>query len=158
MLFKKEKIIISAGRPVPWKGFALLKEVVEELRAEGEKLRLVIATDLFQEQLWRQLQLADIFVLNSGYEGLSHQILEAMSFGLPVITTDVGGNPEVIKDGQNGLLVPYNDKDALKEKIKLLLNDENLAQRLGQNGRNSLEKFSRERMIKELSSLFNQVF
>ena len=154
MPFKEEKIVISAGRPVPWKGFALLKEVIAELRAEGEKVRLVIATDLSQERLWRELQAADIFVLNTGYEGLSHQILEAMNFGLPVITTNIGGNPEVVKDGENGFLVAYNDKAAFKEKIRILLHDRQLAEKLGQAGKTTLTRFTSERMFKELSSLF----
>ena len=149
----QEKIIISAGRDVPWKGFTLLKEAVEELRVEGEPVRLVIATDWPKERLWQELRAADIFVLNTGYEGLSHQILEAMSFSLPVITTNVGGNREIISDGVNGLLVPYNNKPLLKEKIKLLLANPQLAGRLGEAGKETLVKFAPERMFKELSSL-----
>ena len=69
---------------------------------------------------------ADVFVLNSGYEGFSHQILEAMTAGVPVIATAVGGNKEVIKQGENGFMVKYQDEFNLIEAIKSLWQNQGL--------------------------------
>src|SRR3989344_5786101 len=125
----KEKLIISAGRLVPWKGFEALLEAfsvlikdfpdwklaiigagpeLNKLKVESGKLKVsdkVIFTGaLPKSELNDYLSRASIFALNTGYEGFSHQIVEAMVAGLPVLTTGVGGNPEIIEDGKNGLL------------------------------------------------------
>ena len=63
------------------------------------------------------LKLMDLFVLTSLGEGISNTILEAMATGLPVIATDVGGNPELVKEGENGNLVPTQDPQALATTI-----------------------------------------
>jgi len=90
-----------------------------------------------------------IFVLNSGYEGLSHIILEAMAMELPIITTNVCGNPEIVQDGYNGLLVEYNNKEQIKNAILRLWKDENLRKKLIENGKKTLERFKLETMIDE---------
>jgi glycosyltransferase involved in cell wall biosynthesis len=61
---------------------------------------------------------ADYTALYSGYEGLSHTLLESLLAGTPVIASDKGGNPEVVQHGVNGLLVPYVDPEALAETIR----------------------------------------
>ena len=65
---------------------------------------------------------SDLFVLNTEYEGLSHLLLEATMMHCPILTTRVGGNPEAVKEGVNGILVSYNDKEALGEKIEMIMN------------------------------------
>jgi glycosyltransferase involved in cell wall biosynthesis len=72
------------------------------------------------EQVLRQ---ADVFVLNSTGEGLSHVLLEAMRAGLPVVATAVGGNPEVVSDGVTGFLVPVGNRAALQLAIQRALDD-----------------------------------
>lgn len=155
-----ELVVVSVGRAVPWKGFGVLGRAVAELQATGRNLRLVCigVTDielrammeqagaqLFavgdqrisgigvidQDQLLDWLRAADCFVLNSAYEGYSHIILEAMYAGVPVITTDVGGNRELVIHKQTGLLVPYNNIEKLKAAIIELADNPDLAQRLG---------------------------
>jgi glycosyltransferase involved in cell wall biosynthesis len=90
-----------------------------------------------------------IFVLNSGYEGFSHIILEAMACGLPIITTNVCGNPEMIQDGYNGLLVEYNNKEQLKNAILRLWDNKELRNKFIENGYKTLEKFKLENMINQ---------
>src|SRR5205823_12324570 len=77
------------------------------------------------------LATARLFVLPSLTEGISLTLLEAMSCGLPVVATRVGGNPEVIVDGQTGLLVPPGDPPALAAAILQLLGDETRCRNLG---------------------------
>jgi len=76
------------------------------------------------------LRAADVFVLNTRYEGLSHVMLEAMAAGAPVVASAVGGNPEVVQDGVNGLLVPLDGAAAIARAVDSLLDDPALAGRL----------------------------
>lgn len=142
-------VIISAGRPEPWKGFDTLNEIMPDLLRENPEFRLIIATKLPHNELMAHFKASTMFVLNSGYEGLPHIILEAMACGLPVIATNVGGNPEVVRDGYNGLLVEYNNKEQLKKAILKLWRDKELQKKFIENGYKTLEKFTLEKMVDE---------
>lgn len=85
------------------------------------------------------LRLLDIFVLPSLAEGISNTILEAMATRLPVIATQTGGNPELVEDGENGLLVPVGDVHALSKALEKLVCEPSLAALMGTKG---LEKVS----------------
>ena len=74
---------------------------------------------------------AAMFVLPSDYEGLSNALLEALTMGLPCISTQCAGSNEVIRDGVNGLLVPVRNKERLAEAMERLIADRELAMRLG---------------------------
>jgi glycosyltransferase involved in cell wall biosynthesis len=80
----------------------------------------------------------DLFVLPSLWEGLPNSLLEAMAMGLPAIASAVDGIPEIIEDGQNGLLVPSGDPLALSEKIEALAADPERRQRLGKAARETI--------------------
>ena len=80
------------------------------------------------------LRLLDIFVLPSLAEGISNTILEAMATRLPVIATRTGGNPELVEDGENGLLVPVGDVHALSKALEKLVCDPSLAAFMGTKG------------------------
>lgn len=83
---------------------------------------------------------ADIYLLQSYDEGMPIGLLEAMSYGLACITTPVGGIPDVIKDGENGLLVPPGDVDALCEALESLVGDPQRCRRLGRCARDTIDK------------------
>lgn len=170
----KGNVIVSIGRLVPWKGFLGLIDIMPKMLSEFPDLVLVIVGDgpqraelekraeelgvdghvIFtgraeRENVWRYLKAADVFALNTAYEGFSHQILEAMALGAPIITTAVGGNMEVIDNGENGVLVAYNDKEALAQALRHALGDEAFADMLAQNAKKKAEMFSIKRMIEE---------
>jgi len=98
---------------------------------------------------------ADLFVLNSAYEGFSHQLLEVMSLGVPIVTTDIGGNPELIENEKDGLLVPYDDYDALFKAVKRMLTNETLRNEVTEMAQKRVATFSLQRMIAETEELFN---
>ena len=167
-------IILSVGRLVPWKGFRMLIKIMPRILELKQFARLVIVGDgpdkkilesmvknmglinkVFlvgkksKEELAIYLSASDMFVLNSGYEGFSHLILEAMAAGVPIIASAVGGNKEVVKQGDNGFLVKYNDEFNIIEAIKALWNDKELAANFAEKGKETVQRFSSEKMIEE---------
>jgi glycosyltransferase involved in cell wall biosynthesis len=91
-------------------------------------------------------------------DGLPVSIVEALATGLPVITTPMTGNPEVIEENRNGLLVPFNDAKALAEAMGKLMKDSNLYERLRRNTRASVEsRFDLHETTKMLTTLFGGV-
>jgi glycosyltransferase involved in cell wall biosynthesis len=108
----------------------------------------------FQDRIVEHLNSFDIFVLPSLSEGLSSAILTAMATSLPVIATDVGGIPELIQEGQNGILVPPKDPRALARAIERLARDPEERHRLGEKGRKLIEeRFTLQRKIVETEQL-----
>ncbi len=96
-----------------------------------------------------------MFILPSIKEGLPYTLLEAASAGLPLISTYVGGIPEIIEDGKNGLLVPPKNFNALAEAIKKLVANSELRMRFSEaNPELIKEKFSFESMLQKTKSLY----
>jgi glycosyltransferase involved in cell wall biosynthesis len=89
----------------------------------------------------------DIFVLYSSHESFPHIVLEAMSVGLPVVATAVGGIPEIIKNGENGCLVPVAPIKALEEALMQLLSNAPTRQLLANGARQTAKKFAIDRMV-----------
>ncbi|RKM59625.1 glycosyltransferase family 4 protein [Butyrivibrio sp. XB500-5] len=92
------------------------------------------------------IEKAYIFILASNHEGMPNSLIEAMSLGLACISTDCpcGGPKDLINDGENGLLVPVGDKDAMAQAIRKLLEDKELADRIGTEAAKIQEKCSPE--------------
>ena len=100
----------------------------------------------------------DLFVLPSRREGTSNTILEAMASGLPVVATDVGGNPDLVAAGETGRLVPTEDPRALAEAMLDYLDDRALAARHGAAGRDKvLRSFSVEAMVRGYGAVYDAV-
>jgi glycosyltransferase involved in cell wall biosynthesis len=100
----------------------------------------------------------DISVLPSLSESFSNSLLESMAHGLPVIATHVGGNPEVISDGLNGILIPPRDSAALARAISGLLESPELARRLGESARDKVvREYSLERLLRRTEDLYTSL-
>ena len=112
------------------------KELLEEsirTKHAGEYVFLMGASD----SLENQLNDAALFAFSSDWEGLPNALMEAMALGLPIVATDCpcGGPKTLIQDGVNGLLVPIKDSQAMAEGMLKLIEDEELAKRLGREAR-----------------------
>jgi len=104
------------------------------------------------------LAAADFGLLTSHEEGFSNAILEGMAAGLPMIVTDVGGNPEAVIDGVTGLVVPSRNPDAIGEAILRLAGDVSFRVRLGQAGRTRAQaEFSMERCVSAHDELYRSL-
>ena len=100
----------------------------------------------------------DLFVLPSRREGTSNTILEAMASGLPVVATRVGGNPELVIEGETGLLVPSGDPDNLAEAMRQYLVNPELLSRHGNAGRQrAVNRFSLHAMVNGYLSVYEKV-
>ncbi|MCW8889141.1 MAG: TIGR03088 family PEP-CTERM/XrtA system glycosyltransferase [Sedimenticola sp.] len=100
----------------------------------------------------------DIFVLPSLAEGISNTILEAMACGLPVIATEAGGNPELVENGETGVLVPASNPDAIANQLEIYIKDETLRKKHGAKGRIRIEnKFSLDAMVNSYLSVYDRI-
>jgi glycosyltransferase involved in cell wall biosynthesis len=101
----------------------------------------------------------DLFVLPSRTEGCPIVILEAMAVGLPVVATRIGGNPELVSDGESGLLVPANDPAAMADAIVKILSEESLAKQMGEKAReHALDCFHPNLFMRHLQGLYLKLY
>ncbi len=104
----------------------------------------------FPENVLEQVAKADIFVHSSYLEGFSISLIEAAMLGKPIIACRVGGNPEIVRDGKNGLLIPPRDTDALTMAMAKLVADKKLRQQYGKAARKTYEDgYVFEKIVKE---------
>lgn len=164
-----DQLILTVGRLVKWKGFA---ELIDAMVSFDETVHLLILGDgpekntlteiaeqsrvahrvIFGGTAERELVLAamraaDVFVLNTRYEGFSHVLLEAMAVGTPIITTNVCGNPELVTHEQNGILVAPGDIEALRRQIQRVLTQSSFRQSLIIAGRKTINALAWERLL-----------
>jgi len=109
------------------------------------------------EEMAKWMNSADIFVLPSRSEGTPVVILEALSCGIPVIASRIGGCPDVIKDGKTGYLVPVNDVDMMQRKVRDLLNDDVDRNLMGKRGRKDMiEKFDTKKIAERIRRVYKE--
>lgn len=176
-------VVIALGRLTPKKGHRDLLEALSRLagdpRWEGLRL-LVVGTGALGPELEREanalglaerviftgfqrdvlpfLQAADIFVLPSIQEGLSLSALEAMALGKPVVACRVGGTPEVVVDGETGVLVSPGRPEELAGALEGLLEDPDRARAMGAAGRRRVrDAFDFEQMVSKIEAVYRRV-
>lgn len=111
-----------------------------------------------QENIPSILRQVGVGVLSSLIEGLPNAIIEYMAAKLPVVTTDVGGNREVVVNNQTGLMVSFGDTQAFADAILYFLQNPDVARQFGESGRRRVEEnFTIERMVRETESVYKQL-
>lgn len=127
-----------------------LRNLVDELGIND----YVIFTG-FQYNVSELIACFDIAVLPSFFEGMGRVLLEAMAMGKPVVASRVGGIPDLVKDGVNGLLITPGNIEELANSMKRLLRDKSLASDIGKKGLKSVtDNFSSEIMVKSIRSVY----
>ncbi|MFQ5772719.1 MAG: glycosyltransferase, partial [bacterium] len=158
LFFDMAKLVLERSKNENLK-FVLIGDGVLRHNLEKYSLRLGIERNIIftgkRHKVLELLNYKDIFVLTSLYEGLCNSIMEAMMVGLPVVATDVGGNSELVIDGETGFLCPSNNADALADKVCYLLNNEYKAKSFGENGRlRILNEFGVDKMQKKTQDIY----
>jgi len=172
------KTIVTVARLVPWKGITALVDVVAKEKgwslvivgdgperatlehhaiACGNQDRVHFVGDVSHVEALGWIASSDVFILNSSYEGLSHVLLEALNLGRPIVVTNVGGNPEVVKDNESGLLVPAGNVDALHAALLRVLSDSDFARRLSLGAHKRAEDFSINETVRKTGELLKRI-
>lgn len=179
-----EKIVLFFGNLVRYKGPdilvrampSILKEVPDtklvfvgsgEMKGELEKLSKKLSVDrcvkfagfVSESSKILYYKAADVFSLPStmGPECFPIAILEAMACGIPIVASKIGGIPDIVKDGKDGLLVPPKNQKALTDSIIYLLENEDIIRKMGKNGRGKVEDYSWERIAEETEKVYTEV-
>jgi len=148
------RLALKDGAPVS--DDVYLESLVRRARHLGIADRVVFTG--FRLDVADLLREVTVSVLPSLSEGLSNVLLESMAAGVPVVTTQVGGSPEAVVDGETGFLVPTRNPGALARAIDLLLADAGLARRMGQAGRRRIvEHFSLDGMARATERLYRSL-
>jgi glycosyltransferase involved in cell wall biosynthesis len=179
----KPTVFLFLGKIGDRKGtFDILEAVSNMAKAERENFEVWIAGDGEIERLKKEIEKrnlrkkvkylgwisgtskeeklsrADIYVLPSYNEGMPISILEAMAHGLPIISTHVGGIPELVADGHSGLLINPGDVPALQDAMEYLLNNTKARLNMGRNASTQIaEKFSAEINIPRIHKLYQDL-
>ena len=171
---ERERTIIGAGRLNEQKNFPLLISSFARIAEKFPEYKLVIygkgsllesLKNLAKEKgvggrvefpgyvpdMPERLERASMFVLSSDYEGMPNALMEAMALGLPCVSTDCsgGGARFLVKDGENGLLVPQRDEKKMAEAMERILSDTALAERISTNSRKLQETLAPDKIYGE---------
>jgi len=130
-----------------------LKQFIKETKLQG----IDLLGSMPRAKVFEILKKSDIFALISDWEGFPYTIIEAMSCGLPVIASDVGGIKEALNN-ECGILVKRGDKQEIKNALEKLLKNPSLIKEMGKNAKERLEKeFSLDKMLRETEQVYKKV-
>jgi glycosyltransferase involved in cell wall biosynthesis len=134
------------------------RKQLEERAAElGIAARVSFLGAQPREQIVELFRAADAAILSSSWENFPHTVVEALAAGTPVLAMAVGGVAEVVRDGENGLLVPAGDTAALGEAVRRYFGDESLRERLRGAAAGSVARYAPERVLGELEETLRRV-
>ncbi|MBC8488273.1 MAG: GT4 family glycosyltransferase PelF [Bacteroidetes bacterium] len=180
-------IICVTGRMADQKGYKYLIKAIPQVIKEFPQMKMLIiggggvSSETTEEEIkdlvkrlylkkfvhflgWRAdvteiLAICDLFVLPSLWEGFGLSIVEAMAAGKTVVATNVDAIPEVVSDGETGILVPPKDPNALANAIITLLEDPEKMRKMGQSGKKrAFDLFSAKRMTKDFEKLYLSLY
>lgn len=134
----------------------MLEALQVEARTLGIREDCVFALSTVQVREW--LRAMDIFVLPSVSEALSNALMEAMACGCPVVASNVGGNPELVRNGESGLLFKPGDVERLAVALQVLIENQSLRQRLAEAGAKFVrERFSIRASAERMGEIYEQL-
>jgi glycosyltransferase involved in cell wall biosynthesis len=178
---RNSNVIGVIGRLVPIKGHKYLVSAVKMIIKEFENTVFMFVGDGYLESTlerqaesigvrnniiftgWRNdvigvLDLFDILVLPSLNEGMGKVLIEGMALGKPIVASSVGGIIDLVKNGDNGILVPPRDSDGLSDAILNLIRNKKLAQELGKNGKAKVyPEYDTTVMIRQIEDLYESL-
>jgi glycosyltransferase involved in cell wall biosynthesis len=168
--------LITVGRLIPLKRVDRLIDAIAECDSIGlvivgdgperERLEQYVRRKDLQERIHfagkrskqetlSLIAVCDVFVLNSTHEGFPHVLLEAMTLGVPIIATAVGGTPEIVRGGENGILISANQQDSLSKAL-LDLSSVAARERLAKAARHTLKQFGHSTMVDRTAAVLQE--
>jgi glycosyltransferase involved in cell wall biosynthesis len=158
-MFLQAAAIVS--RQVPDARFALLGDGPLRGTLEQMSTDLGLASKIAfygeQRDVASYLRSFDLLAHTSETEGCSNSLIEAMALGEPVVATDVGGNREIVRDGQTGFLVPLGDVESLANRIIRLMSEADLLSKMGAEARReTISRFAPQKMVEQYESLYEE--
>lgn len=174
---KQAKVLLSVGELNQNKNHAVVLRALKELNDSGyhylicgqgqEKEHLErLAEELgvreqlhllgFRADVGEVYAAADIFLFPSRREGLSVALMEAMASGLPSVVSNIRGNKDLIRDGENGFLVPVEDEKAYAAKISYLTSETEAAKKMGEKSREYVQAFDVSRVEEEMNRIYTE--
>jgi len=127
-----------------------LKKAVNELMLQDKVSFLGFRRDVLE-----LLAASDVFILTSRREGLPKAVMEAMAVGLPIIATDVRGNRDLVKNGENGYLVPLDDVEQTVIVIKRLIDSEDLRRSMGEKSKELVKQYDLRNIISQMEKIYD---
>lgn len=177
-----EHVLFTQARLVPWKGVAAIIDALLIVQRQFSDVKLLIMGDgpelnnlktkaaamnldeavIFLGKVTDKAvkksyyQASRVFILNTFYEGMSNTLPEAMTEGLPIITTRAGGNPEFV-DEHNGRLVEYNNTQQIADAVVELFSSPELATKLGENGKERAKRYTVRALVEKNINVIQEV-
>lgn len=152
------EILINKGKNVILTvlgGGSQFEELLHYTKTKKLEAKIIFEGEVPSKQIETYFKNADIFLNTSLFDNQPVAILEAFAYGLPVVTTNVGGIPHMVNDGENGLLVPPNDPHTIASKIIELMEDRNLYETIVENGFKSIQKYQWSELVNNYFKLYN---
>lgn len=151
------KNVISLGRNCSQKDFPRMRRIFDGVKATHADWQLHISHNA--KDVLREYLNGSIFLMTSKYEGFPMTLLEAMTCGLPCIAFDCSsGVREIIKDGENGFLVPYNDDALFAEKLSYLMDNPEERKRMGMAACESVKRYDKMMIMRQWLMLFTHSY
>lgn len=152
--FKRIKIILNAIEELRKEGYLINVNWITPDKPENSKEKCLVNPP--QKEIGNALRKSDIYICASKYESFGLPILEAMKCGLAIITTDTGGNRDFVKDNENALITT-GTVDDIKNKIKILINDIKLREKLSKNSQITSESYTWKNVIDKLEDYYREI-
>lgn len=152
--FKRIKIILNAIEELRKEGYLINVNWITPDKPEYSKEKCLVNPP--QKEIGNALRKSDIYICASKYESFGLPILEAMKCGLAIITTDTGGNRDFVKDNEN-VLITTGTVDDIKNKIKILINDIKLRDKLSKNSQITSESYTWKNVIDKLEDYYREI-
>ena len=177
-----ERIILFVGRLHPLKGVAYLVEAMYTIIHSNPRVRLLIVGDgeersnlenltnklglakyisftgkVPHEKVPEYMATADVLVLPSLVEGFGVVLLEAMACGLPIVATNVGGIPEIVQDGENGLMAESENSREIADKVLMIFENDELRKRISQNNLEKAKNYSWKAVVDKLEKVYQGI-
>jgi len=155
----KRAVRVAIIGPPDWDS-EYFNHILRLIQKENEKGKHAIEYigEKSQTELVDWYQRASVFVLPSIYEGLGIVNLEALACETPVVATKVGGIPEIVRNGEDGILVEPNNPLEIADAIQYLLDNDDVRKEFGRTGRNSVvEHFSSQAIVRKLVKIYKEL-